>query len=347
MMTSRLLLLLMFFPLLTGCFGMSSDRNKYEVIYDGEDKHEEANSQSTSKYTVAIIPKVDGIPYFNAAEEGAIEAGSDMGMNVLYQGPIMMDWKQQVELIEGFIEMGVDAIAVSAIDPEKIGPAMEKAKERGIKVFTWDSDTNPKYRQLYISMVDPEIIGRHVVDILAAQLKEKGKYAIITDSSEAANSNGWIRWMKIHQLENYPEMSLVEIIEAEDNPNKAYSAAKQLLTKYPDIKGIIGSTSVGPPAAAQAVKDLKKVGKVKVVGLSTPNLMRTFIKDGSAEMITLWSPKRLGYLTVSVMKESLDGKPITDNQRLPNVGVVKVEDDTIIMGNPIDITKENIDEYDF
>jgi ABC-type sugar transport system substrate-binding protein len=321
---------------------------EYEVIYNGQNEQKQTQPiQNHKNYTIAVIPKVSGIPYFNAVEAGVKEAGRDLGLNVLYSGSLIADWKQQEAIIKGYIEQKVDLIAISANDPQKLGPVLKEASKQGIRVITWDSDTNSHFRELFINMVDPEIVGRHIMDTLSSRVNEKGSYAIITGSSDAANLNEWINWMKVQQKEYYPNMKLVDIVETDDDPKKAYSASKNLLKKYPEINGIIGSSSVGPPAAAQAVKDINKSGEITVVGLSTPNLMREYIKDGSSQVVTLWSPKKLGYLTVSIAKELLDGQVISDNQYISNIGNVRVKEDTVIMGQPIDFTKENIDQYDF
>ncbi len=328
---------------LIGC-----SRSEYEVIYNAETGEAESRQpDQANSYTIAVIPKVSGIPYFNAAEEGALEAGSDLGVNVLYKGPLIADWRHQSEIIESFIEKDVDAIAVSANDPDKLGSVLTEAMNQGIKVMTWDSDTSPVYRSLYINMVDPEVLGRHVMDTLASRLEEKGEFAILTDSKQAANTNEWIHWMKVQHAEYYPAMELVDIRETDDSPTKAYDAATELLNEREDLDGIIGASSVGPPAAVQAVLDADKQDDIEVVGLSTPNLMRAFIQDGQTEIVTLWSPKRLGYLTVSIAKSVLEGNQPADNQYFPNIGVIRVEGDTVIMGRPIDFTRENIDEYDF
>ncbi|WP_226529647.1 autoinducer 2 ABC transporter substrate-binding protein [Metabacillus niabensis] len=343
-MFPRIYICLFFLIFISGC----SFSSKYEVIYNGEkDQKQEQSEINHQDYTIAIVPKVTGIPYFNAVEEGAVEAGYDLDVNVLYSGPLIADWKQQESIINHYIEQNVDLIAVSANDPEKLGPALKKASLKGIRVITWDSDANEQYREMFINMVDPEVLGRHIMDTLSSRVHEQGDYAIVTGASDAANLNEWIEWMKLHQKENYPNMRLVDIVESNDDPKQAYKAATDLVKKYPDIKGVIGSSSVGPPAASQAVQDAHKAGEITVVGLSTPNLMREYIKDGSSQVVTLWSPKKLGYLTVSVAKELLDGQEIQDNQYISNIGNIRVKEDTVIMGQPIDFTKENIDQYDF
>lgn len=348
MQLKSIMIMFILLNIVSGCTFDSSNQ-KYEIIYkDDRSQTKEMKSSATEKeYTIAVIPKVNGIPYFNAVEEGVLEAGKDLNVHVLYAGPLIADWQQQEQLVKEYIEKEVDAIAISANDPEKLGPILLEAKQRGIVVMTWDSDTNEKYRKYFVSSVDPETLGRHVMDTLSLNMKEKGSYAIITGSENAATLKEWIKWMVIQQEENYPNMRFLEVGESNDNPQKAYMIAKELLEKYPDLKGIIGGSSVGPPAAAQAIIDANKVGEVAVVGLSSPNLVGSYLKNEAMQVSTLWSPKKLGYLTVSVAKELLLGNEVTDNKSFENVGVIRVKDDTIIMGQPIDFTKENIDQYDF
>lgn len=334
--------------LVSGCTSLSSKEGKYQIIYNGgQAKNQTTQINKINNYTIAIVPKVSGIPYFNAVQEGAQEAGKDLKVNVLFTGPPIADWKQQTNIIEGLIDKDVNIIAVSADDPEKLGPVLQKAKGKGIKVITWDSDTDPKYRDLFINMVDPEKLGRHLMDTLAEKMGESGKYAIMTGSDSASNIKEWLNWIKIQQVEYYPQMNLADVVETDDNPQKAYLEAQNLIKNNPDLKGILGTSSVGPPAAAQAVKESGMSGKIIVVGLSTPNLMRSFLKDGSAQMITLWSPKKLGYLTVSLAENLLDGDKPKDGQYIENIGNINVKGDTVIMGQPIDLTRENIDQYDF
>lgn len=322
--------------------------NEYQVVYSDETPPQEEIQQETANYTIAVIPKVTNIPYFNAVEEGVVEAAKDLGVEVIYKGPTVADPQQQINIIEDFISKGnVDVIAISANDPEKLVPVLKKAMTYNIKVITWDADTLPEGREFFINMVDPETLGRHLMDTLAWNTGEQGEFAIMTGSKSASNLNEWIYWIKKQQKEFYPKMKLVEIAANDDNPNKAYLIAQQLIKNYPNLNGIIGNSSVGPPAAAQAVKEAGKSGEIAVVGLSPPNPMNEYLKEGSAQIITLWSPKKLGYLTVALSKNILSGSYPHNNQEIAGVGKIRMNEDMVIMGEPIDFTKENVDQYDF
>lgn len=330
----------------SGCTN-NATKGEFEVVYSKGDVKGETENTEERQYTIAVVPKLVNIPYFNAVEEGALEAGEELGVKVIYKGPTVADSTQQIKVIEELINQKVDVIAVSANDPDKLVPVLKRAQKKDIKVITWDSDTHSDSREFFINMVNPETLGRHLMDTLAWNVDEKGEYAIITGSKSAANLNVWLNWIKVQQRDYYPNMKLVEVVASDDDPHKAYMLAKELLAQYPNLKGIIGNSSVGPPAAAQAVKEDGKMGEVAVVGLSSPNPMNEYLKVGAAQVVTLWSPKKLGYLTVALATNLVDGVHPSNQQDVPQVGRIHVIEDTVIMGEPIDFTKENVDQYDF
>lgn len=339
--TSFLVLLLLIIA--SGC----NKQEEYEIVYSKGEEKSPIVKNERKQLTIALVPKLINIPYFNAVEEGALEAEEELGVNVIYRGPAVADAEQQVKIINELIDQKVDVIAVSANDPDKLVSVMKKAQSENIKVITWDADTHSSSREFFINMVDPETLGRHLMDTLASNINEEGDFAVITGAKSAANLNLWLSWIKIQQREYYQKMNLVKVVASDDDPHKAYELAKELLEDYPNLKGIIGNSSVGPPAAAQAVKEAGKSGEVAVVGLSSPNPMNEYLKIDAAQVVTLWSPKKLGYLTVALAANLLDGINPYDRQEISQVGKISVKDDMVIMGEPIDFTKENVDQYDF
>ncbi|WP_028608880.1 autoinducer 2 ABC transporter substrate-binding protein [Paenibacillus harenae] len=347
----RLHMILLSLVFVSACLDAPS-KGGYKVIYSMESGPSSAPSSYAAKnnesdYIIGVVPKVMDIPYFNVVETGVMEAAEDLGVEVIYEGPPIADTQRQIKIIQDLIDRQVDALAISANDPEKLLPVLMEAKQKGIQIITWDSDTVREGRQFFVNMVDPETLGRHLMDTLAWNTAERGEFAIMTGSASAATLNEWIKWMLAQQQEFYPGMKLLEITATDDDPQRAYEAASRLLADHPGLAGIIGISSVAPPAAAQAVKEAGMLGRVKTVGLSTPTLMAGYLHDGSAQVATLWSPKKLGYLTVVLAKNLLDGKKPYNGQDIDNVGNIRVNGDHVIMGEPVDFTKENVDQYDF
>jgi rhamnose transport system substrate-binding protein len=322
---------------------------KFKVIYNNETKHmaNPGESASKKKYKVAFVSKIAGIPYFDVAEAGAKEAAKDLDIELISSGPQVADVEHQIATVEQLIKEGVDAIAIAANDPKALIPVLQKAKKQGIQVVTWDSDTLPEARAFFVNQVDYETFGRHQMDLMATLLNERGSFAILTGSTTAMNLNEWSKWIRKQLDEYYPKMKLVDIVSNNEDVDTGYKLTLDILDRYPDIKGIIGVGSTSPPAAAKAVQERGKSGKIKVTGVASPNLMRTYLKEDVSQVISLWSPKKLGYLTIYMVKQLLDGQMPYVGQKIPNVGNIRIKGDVVIMGEPIDFTKDNVDDYDF
>ncbi|WP_368297517.1 autoinducer 2 ABC transporter substrate-binding protein [Cytobacillus firmus] len=329
--------------LLAGCVSQESAGSKSE----GSDK----KSGGDDKLTIAVVPKLVGIPYFNASEKGAIKAGEELGVNVIYTGPTEADAAQQVKVVEDLISQNVDVIAVAPNDPASLTPVLKKAKEQGITVMDWDTPADQSVVELSVHQIDDEGYGRHIAKSLVEQMgSEEGEIAILTGGLSAANLNSWIDGAKKELEENYPNLKLVtDIIPTDEKQPVAYQKTLDLIKAYPDLKGIMAFSTIAPIGAAQAVQEKGLQDKIAVVGTALPNDSKPFLEDGSLDVAILWEPDKLGYLTVALAKDLAEGKNPEDGQDVSGVGKIELWDDnkTVIMGPPTDFTAENAGDYDF
>src|ERR1043166_5537832 len=141
--------------------------------------------------TVAMMPKSKGNAYFISCRKGAEEAAKELGVKLLWDGPTDPDPAKQNEIVETWITRGVDVIAVTVETRDGISTALRKAREKGVKVITWDSDAQPDARDFLVNQATPEGIGSTLMDEAATALGGKGEFAIITASLTAANMNEW------------------------------------------------------------------------------------------------------------------------------------------------------------
>ena len=104
--------------------------------------------------TIGVMPKLKGIAFMNAVEKGAQEAASALGVHLDFDGPVTNDVTLQAQMVETWIAKKYDAIAIAPNDPEAIGPVLAKARKRGIKVITWDSDARVDARDCFVNQCD-------------------------------------------------------------------------------------------------------------------------------------------------------------------------------------------------
>lgn len=155
---------------------------------------------------VGMMPKLIGIDYFNACEKGAREAAAELGIELEWDGPDTNDVSRQTAMVEAWIARKFDVIAIAPNDPDAIAPALRKARQRGIKVITWDADSSPENRDYFINQATYEDIAKALMDVMAEGIGEDGKYLILTGSLTAANQNIWMREMEEYRQERYPNL---------------------------------------------------------------------------------------------------------------------------------------------
>src|SRR5215207_1939266 len=301
--------------------------------------------------SVTFLPKNLGNPYFDTSDKGGKTAVEEFGGKFDEVGPQEGSPDAQVPFINTAAQQGVNALVVSANDPKAIGDALNEARDAGTKVVTFDSDTDPEFRDLFINQASAEGIAKVQVDMVAEQIGDKGDIAILSAAANATNQNAWIKMIEADLAANHPNIKLVDTVYGNDDDQTSFDKTSALLQKYPNLKGIISPTTVGIAAAARYVSDSDFKGKVKVTGLGTPDQMRKYVEDGTVDAFALWNPEDLGYLAAYAAKALADGD-ITgkegDTFKAGKLGEFTVGTDaTVLLGDPYQFNKDNIGDFDF
>ncbi|MFS2324835.1 rhamnose ABC transporter substrate-binding protein [Brucella sp. H1_1004] len=309
-----------------------------------------ATAAQAADMKIALVAKSLGNGFFEAANKGAQEAAKELGgVEVIYTGPTTTTAEGQIEVINSLIAQGVDAIAISANDPDAVVPALKKAAQRGIKVISWDSGVAPEGRIVHLNPSSNDLIGKMCLTLAAHHLPDgKGDFAILSATTTSTNQNIWIDEMK-KQLQDFPGLNLVTTVYGDDLADKSYREAQGLLTSNPDVKVIVAPTTVGVLAASQAVKDAGKIGDVYVTGFGLPSEMAGAIKSGATKEFAIWNPIDLGYSATQIayhlVKGDADGKPGSEIEA-GRMGKIKIgENGEAAMSDPFIYDASNIDEF--
>ncbi len=303
---------------------------------------------ATTTLTVAMMPKSKGNAYFIACRKGAEEAAKELGIELIWDGPTDTDPAKQNEIVEAWITRGVDVIAVAVENRVGISSVLRKARERGIKVITWDADAEPDARDFLVNQATPEGIGTSLMDHAGRILNGEGEFAIITASLTAANQIEWQKYIEARRAEKFPNVKMAVLRACDDKQDKAFDEASTILNAYPNVKLLMGICSPSVPGAAEAVKQSRRKD-VKVIGLSLPNDNKPYVHAGITDAVILWNTMDLGYLTIYTAKAVKEGRLNAGDASLTagRLGKVEIAGDNVLLGQPLTFTKDNIDQFDF
>lgn len=301
--------------------------------------------------TVTFLPKNLGNPYFDTSNAGGEAAVEELGGTFEEVGPQEASPDAQVQYIDTAAQQGVSALVVSANDPTAICDSLNQARDAGTKVVTFDSDTDPECRDLFINQATAEGIAKVQVDLIAEQIGDAGEIAILSATANATNQNAWIEMMEAELAANHPNIQLVDTVYGDDDDQKSFDQTAALLQSHPNLSGIISPTTVGVAAAARYLSDSDFKGTVALTGLGTPNQMREYIDDGTVTSFALWNPEDLGYLAAYAAAALVNGD-ITgeegDTFEAGRLGEYTVDEGaTVLLGDPFVFDASNIGDFNF
>lgn len=300
---------------------------------------------------IAMVVKNLGNGFFDAAHSGAKEAAKELGkVEVIYTGPTTPSAEGQIEIINSLISQKVDAIVISANDPNAIVPIAKKAMQRGIKVLSFDSGLAAEGRLMQLNPSSADLIGRKQLEMALDASGGEGEIAILSASAQATNQNIWIGVMnKALATPEFAKLKLVATVYGDDQSDKSYREAVGLLRSNPKLKVIISPSTVGINAAAKAVVDEKLVGKVYVTGLGLPSEMAGHVKSGAVKSFAIWNPIDLGYAATYAAHQFVVGAPTAkagSTMALGRMGAVAIDTKgEAALAPPFTYNKENIDQF--
>jgi rhamnose transport system substrate-binding protein len=320
---------------------------------DGDDGGDGGDGGGGGDLSITMLPKNLGNAYFDTSTAGAEEAAEELGAGLEEVGPDTASPDAQVSYINTAAQQGVSALIVSANDPEAICDAIGEAQSAGTKVVTFDADTNPDCRDLFVNQATSEGIAQKQLELISEQIGGEGEIAILSASANATNQNSWIEMMEA-ELESNPDyagITLVDTVYGDDEDQKSFDATEALLQNHPNLKGIISPTTVWIAAAARYLSESEYKGKVALTGLGTPNQMRPYVEDGTVASFALWNPGDLGYLAtfaaVALVNGDIEGEE-GDTFDAGKLGEFEVgANGEVLLGEPYTFTADNIGDFDF
>ncbi len=307
------------------------------------------------KFTIATVVKVDGIAWFDRMRDGIKQFKADTGHDVWMVGPTQADAAAQVEIIENLISQGVDAICVVPFSVEAVEPVLKKARDHGIIVVAHEA-SNIKNADYVLEAFDNKAYGAKLMEVLGNAMGGEGKYVATVGSLTSKSQNEWIDGGIDYQKAHFPKMQQVtNRLETYDDANTDYTKLKEVLTTYPDLKGILGGPMPTSAGAGRLIAERGLDGKLFFAGTGLVSVAGQYLKNDNIQYIQFWDPAAAGYAmnivaTLALIKKSGEIKAGLNLglQGYTNLITPVADHPNLLYGAGwVGVTKANMGDYNF
>lgn len=317
-----LLLALLFALLSPGCAGGNPEANKEP---SGEDKP--LIGMSFDSFLIERWQRDRDVFVSTASELGA-----EVNVQIANGDP-----NEQISQIEYFIKKGVDAIVVVAVDCYGLSDIVQKAREAGIYVISYDRLIMNAKSDLYISF-DNEMVGTMMAEALVANLPSGGRILSICGSPTDQNVSQANRG-----FDAVIANSSLTVVAQEYAPNwlaeTAYNVVNKTIADGIEFDGVRCGNDDLASQAFLALSEHRLASTVKLVGQDADLAACQRIVEGT-QLMTVYKPveklaKEAAEIVVAMVHGNMPETTDTIFDGIYNVPYKKL--------TPIMVTRENID----
>lgn len=266
--------------------------------------------------------------FFRTIQMGMQAAAKDAGAELLEANSESKPEKE-VNLVDTFVTRGVDAIVISPISATASAPALQRAKDKGVTIVTYNSGVEGDIPVSYLNSSQRDL-GNSTGTMAAAFIKEKlgGKAKVATlgfkallPEVSADRVDGF--------LDKVKEGNEIDLVSQQDAwlAEKAVAVAGDIITANPDVNVIYAANEGGTVGAVQAVRNAGKQGKIFVFGIDGSEQLADFLLDSDdvLQAVTAQQPFEMGKLAVQAALDSLDGKTVEKTVIVPVLGLSRTD----------------------
>jgi ribose transport system substrate-binding protein len=272
--------------------------------------------------TIAVIPKGTSQSFWLAVKAGADDAARAANATVPWEGPTEeTDVDGQIRIVQNAITRKVNAIVLAACDEKSLVSYIMQAQKQGIPVITIDSGLKPDVSTALLA-TDNVKGGSVAADALSDALNGKGKVGLMPFIKGAESSNDREQGFK-DGLKRHPGLDLGNRIQySNSDVALALDRCKSMVTANPDLAGLFAANQGGAEGCIQAIKQLGKAGKIKLVCYDASDAEIAALRDGTVEALIVQDPYRMGSEGVKTAMKAIGGEKIEPHRI--DTGVTKV-----------------------
>lgn len=262
-------------------------------------------------------------PFFKVIADAMTAEGAKHGYEVVVVTG-ERDVKKQADQINEFIVRGVDAIVLNPCDSQSIGPAIEKANQAGIPVFTNDIKYDGQSGKVVCHIATDNYQGGKLAgEAMVKLLGESGGKVAILHFPQAESCQlrvkGFSEVIAAHNAQpNAAQVVIATTLDGGGVRDEGYTAAKDALEAHPDLAAIF---AINDPSALGAWAALDAAGKaeqVKIIAFDGQRIGKQAILEGKIVCDPIQFPDRIGRVTIEQIAKHFAGEPVPAEILIPS-----------------------------
>lgn len=269
-----------------------------------------ANGGAANQRVIAVIPKGTTQLFWTSVEAGAKRAGAELGINIIWKGPIREnDRAQQIQVVQQFIADRVDGIVLAPLDSKALLGSVKAAARKKIPVVIFDSALDGEMGTDFVSFVatDNRRGGQLGGEKLAELLGGQGKVVLLRYMAGSASTDnretGFEAAIAAHEG--------IEIIlknrYAGATASEAQTAALNMMDQVRRADGVFCPNESSTNGMLQALRKENLAGKIKFVGFDASPPLVEALRNGEIDALVVQNPRKMGYLGVQTLATHLEG----------------------------------------
>lgn len=264
----------------------------------------------TQEIYIPLVSKGFQHQFWQAVKSGAEQAAKDLKVKVTFEGPeteAMVD--KQIDMLSAALAKKPQAIGFAALDSQAAIPLLKKAQAAKIPVVAFDSGVDSDI-PVTTTTTDNKAAAALAADKMAEMIGKSGEVALVvhdqTSRTGVDRRDGFVNRIK----STYPNIKIVSVQYGGGDQLKSTEITKSILQASPNLKGIFGANEGSAIGVVNGVKEMKRNGKVVIIGYDSGKQQKNAIMDGSMAGAITQNPVGMGYKTVEMAVKAIKGEKL-------------------------------------
>lgn len=268
---------------------------------------------SSGKMYIPVISKGFQHQFWQAVKQGAEKAAKDLNVDITFEGPESESQvDKQMEMLQAALGKKPAALCFAALDSKAALPLLQKAKSSNIPVVGFDSGVDSDI-PVATAATNNVAAAALAADKMAELIGKEGEIGVIvhdqTSRTGVDRRDGFVNRIK----EKYPNIKIVGIQYGGGDHLKSTDIAKTMIQANPNLKGLFGANEGSAIGALNGVTEMKKEGKIVVIGYDSGKQQKEAIRSGKMAGAITQDPIGIGYKAVEAAVKAKKGEKVEKN----------------------------------